>query len=188
MTIGYENFSVTKSAAELFVGTSKNLFDPNGRWRPGGWLIVFGVMLGWAAMPFALMTCCHPSDVFWLQAKWHGLPPPHDITASQSASGLVQALVAVVVLLGIELGLTMLYFRRARLYDAGAIATPVLWPIAAVLTGIIGNAWWLVSTGQFDWFGCLVGFSSIVLAEVCEWIIEGLGREIMFPTPLSGQH
>ena len=36
--------------------------------------------------------------------------------------------------------------------------------------------------------GCLIGFSSVVLAEVSEWVCEGLGREFVFPAALTGQH
>ena len=174
--------------AELLVGYSRNLFDENGRWRPVGWLIVIGVALGWALLPFAITTCLHPSDVIRLQAKLQGLTLPNSFTVGQLASGFVQAIVAGVVLIVFQLVGTVLFYRRARLFNVGAVAAPVLWPLAAVLTGILGNACWLVGTGQFDWFGCLIGFTPVVLAELCEWVVEGLGRDLIFGPAIAGQH
>jgi hypothetical protein len=185
--MGYENFSVARYAAELLVGYSRNLYE-NGRWRPTGWLIVIGVALGWCLFPFGVMTCVHPSDVIRLQAKLQGLDPPSLFTAHQLASGFVQAIFAVVVLVVFQLVGTVLFYRRARLFNVGAVAAPVLWPLAGLLTGILGNACWLVGTGQFDWAGCLIGFASIVLTEASEWVVNGLGRDFVFGPALAGQH
>jgi hypothetical protein len=186
--MGDSNFSVARYAAELLVGFSRNLFDESGHWRPTGWLIVIGVALGWCTFPFAAMTCIHPSDVIRLQAKLQGLAQPDIFTVSQLASGFVQAIVALVVLVVFQLLGTLLFYRRARLFNAGAVAAPVLWPLAALLTGILGNAGWLVGTGQFDLIGCLIGFAAVALAEVCEWVIEGFGRDFVFGPALAGQH
>jgi hypothetical protein len=180
--------SVARYAAEMLVGYSRNLFDENGRWRPVGWLIVIGVALGWFAFPFAIATACHPSDVIRLHAALLGLPMPHLFTAQQLASGFVQATVALVVLVVFQLVGTVLFYRRARLFNVGAVAAPVLWPLAALLTGILGNACWFVGTGQFDLIGCVIGVSSVVLTEVCEWAVEGLGRDFVFGPALAGQH
>jgi hypothetical protein len=181
-------FSFARYLAELLVGFSRNLYDETGRWRPIGWLIVVGVALGWAVFPFEIMTCVHPSDVIRLHAKMLGLTPPDAFTASQLASGFVQAVVAGVVLVVFQLVGTVLFYRRARLFNVGAVAAPVLWPLGAILTGILGNACWLVGTGQFDWFGCLIGFTPVVLAELCEWVVEGLGRDLIFGPAIAGQH
>jgi hypothetical protein len=187
--MGDNNFSFARYFAELLVGFSRNLFDENGRCRPVGWLLVIGVALGWAACPFAIATVCHPADLLRWQAYFQGADPWRAFTAGQLASGFVQAVVAVVVLLVFQLVGTVLFYRRARLYNAGAVAAPVLWPLAALLTGIVGNAAWFIGTGgHFDVVGCLIGFSSVVLTEVCEWGCEGLGREFVFPAALTGQH
>lgn len=186
--MGVENLSLARYMAELLVGFSRNLYDENGRRRPIGWLIVVGVALGWALLPFVIMTCVHPSDVIRLQAVLQGLPRPNHFTVSQIASGFVQAIVAGVVLVVFQLVGTVLFYRRARLFNVGAVAAPVLWPLAAVLTGGLGNACWLVGTGQFDWIGCLIGFAPVVLVEVCEWVVEGLGRNFVFGPALAGQH
>ena len=185
--MGDNNFSFARYLAELLVGYSRNLFDENGRWRPMGWVIVIGVALGWAVTPFAVATLCHPSDVIRLGAALQGLPQPHSFTSQQLASGFVQAVVALLVLLVFQLVGTTLFYRRARLYNAGAVAAPVLWPLAALLTGVLGNLVWLIA-GQLTFVGFLIGFSSVVLAEVSEWVCEGLGREFVFPAALTGQH
>jgi hypothetical protein len=180
--------SVARYAAELLVGYSRNLFDETGRWRPVGWLLVIGVALGWLVFPFAIQTVCHPSDVIRLQAKLQGLVPPHLFTGQQLASGFVQAIFALGVLVVFQLVGTVLFYRRARVFNVGAVAAPVLWPLAALLTGILGNACWFVGTGQFDLIGCLIGVLSVVLTEVSEWVVEGLGRDFVFGPALAGQH
>lgn len=185
--MGDNNFSFARYTAELLAGYSRNLFDKNGRARPMGWVIVIGVALGWCVMPFAIATLCYPSDVIRLGAALQGLPKPHSFTSQQLASGFVQAVVALLVLLVFQVCGTCLFYRRARLYNVGAVAAPVLWPLAALLTGILGNLVWLIA-GQLGFVGCLIGFSSVVLAEVSEWICEGLGREFVFPAALTGQH
>ncbi len=179
-----DNFA--RYLAELLVGYSRNLFDENGRWRPMGWVIVIGVALGWSLFPFAVQTVFHPADLLMAQAHLQGLHP-RSFTAGQLASGFVQAVVALLVLLVFQLVGTVLFYRRARLYNAGAVAAPVLWPLAALLTGVLGNAIWLIA-GQLGFLGCLIGFSSVVLAEVSEWICEGLGRDFVFGPALAGQH
>jgi len=173
--------------AELLVGFYRNLYDDTGRWRPVGWLLVFGVALGWCLFPLFLATLAHPSDVIRLMAKLQGLPKPHQFTSHQLASGFVQAVFALIVLIVFQLVGTVMFYRRARLFNVGAVAAPVLWPLAA-LTGILGNAAWLVGTAQFDLIGCLIGFSSVVLAEVCESVTNRLGRDFVFGPALTGQH
>jgi hypothetical protein len=173
--------------AELLVGCYRNLYDDNGRWRPVGWLLVFGVALGWCLFPFAVQAVCHPSDVIRLMAKLQGLPRPHQFTGQQLASGFVQAVFGLIVLVVFQLVGTVLFYRRARLFNVGAVAAPVLWPLAALLTGILGNAAWLVGTG-FDLIGCLIGFLPVVLAEVCESVTDRLGRDFVFGPALAGQH
>ena len=126
--MGDNNFSFARYMAELLVGYSRNLFDENGRWRPMGWVIVIGVALGWAVTPFAVATLCHPSDVIRLGAALQGLPKPHSFTSQQLASGFVQAVVALLVLLVFQLVGTLLVLQARALVQrrggrrAGAMA------------------------------------------------------------------
>jgi hypothetical protein len=75
---------------------------------------------------------------------------------------------------------TRLFYRYARLTNAERIAAPALWPLAALLTGIFGNAGWLAATGQLDPVGGLIGFSSMALTVGAEWLMEGLGSDFVF--------
>ena len=147
------------------------------------------VAIGWALFPFAVQTVLHPSDVIRLQAVMQGLDKPHLFTHQQLTSGLVQAVFALAVLVLVQLCGTTLFYRRVQMsVDGGRqVAVPTLWPLALFLTGILGNAAWLIGTGQFDATGCLVGMSSVVLAVGAEWVVEGLGRRFVFG-PATGAH
>jgi hypothetical protein len=152
--------------------------------RPWVWMIA----LGWVLFPFTVATLLHPSDVIRLTAKIEGLPIPHLFTVAQIASGFLQAVFALVVLVMFQFVGTVLFYRRAQLANLGRIAAPTLWPLAAVATGLIGNAAWLVVTGHLDWIGCLIGFSSAGFTVAAEKIIEGLGRDFVYGRALAGDH
>jgi hypothetical protein len=137
------------------------------------------VALGWVAFPFAVATCFHPSDVIRLQAYFEGLPPPHLFTSEQLTAGFIKAVFALGVLILIQLVGTRLFYRYAAITNADRIAAPSLWPIAALLTGIFGNAGWLAYTGQLDPVGGLIGFASMALTVGAEWIIEGMGADFV---------
>jgi hypothetical protein len=144
------------------------------------WRVAWIVALGWVAFPFAVATVFHPSDVIRLQAYFQGLPPPHLFTAEQLTAGLVKAVFALGVLILVQFVGTVLFYRYARLTNAERIAAPALWPLAALLTGVFGNAGWLAATGQFDAVGALFGFASMALTVGAEWLMEGLGRDFVF--------
>jgi len=143
----------------------------------GGWLSL-AIAGGWVIFPFALQTVVHPSDVMRLQSALQGLPRPSSFTSQQLAVGFIEAVVALAVFVLIQLVATVMFYRRAQVMGA-AIATPVLWPLAAILPGILGNAAWYVATGYFDLGGCLIGFGSLVLTVLCETVCEGLGRDFV---------
>jgi hypothetical protein len=145
------------------------------------WRVAWIVAVGWALFPFAVATVLHPSDVIRLQAALQGLPQPHSFTSQQLGSGLMQAVFVFGVLVLVQLVGTALFYRRARLTHAGPVAIPALWPLAAIVPGVVGNAgWWLASGGTIDPVGILIGFSPVALTVVCEWVINGLGRDFVF--------
>jgi hypothetical protein len=75
-----------------------------------------------------------------------------------------------------------MFYRRSAL-DMGTVATPVLWPLAALLPGILGNAaWYAWSGGVFDLQGCLIGLSPTWLAFGGELIINRLGKNFIYGT------
>jgi hypothetical protein len=136
------------------------------------------VALGWVTFPFAMETAVlHPVDALRLQLKLQGLPVPSDFTVQQVTSGLVEALFGLGVLILVQMVCTALYYRRASM-EGASVATPVLWPLAA-LTGLIGNGVWWYATGAFDPSGFIVGLSSSALAVGCEIFVNRLGREFV---------
>jgi hypothetical protein len=121
------------------------------------------------------------------QYKWHGHHVPHFLTAQQLSAGFVTALVALALLVAFQLVCTVLFFRRAQLGGA-KLAAPALWPLAAVLAGVLGNAAWFVGTGAFDVGGCVVGLSSAALTVGIEMVVENLGRDFVLGFSATNEH
>lgn len=143
--------------------------------RPWLWLVA----VGWAAFPFVLRTVLvNPTDMIWAQYWAQSLPLPlHGFTEQQSTVGLVEAVMALGVLVMWQLIATTAFYRRAALDLGGPVATPSLFPLAALLPGVVGNAAWLGGTGYFDLAGCLVGLSPVALTVGCEIIVNRLGKK-----------
>lgn len=152
--------------------------------RPGVWIIA----LGWLLFPFAVATLLHPSDAIRLAARFEGLPMPQVFSLPQIASGFMQTVFALVVLVMFQLVGTVLFYRRAQLASSERVAVPTLWPLAAIATGLIGNGAWFVATGQLDWVGCLIGFSTAGFTVAAEMIVQGLGRDFVYGRALAGDH
>jgi hypothetical protein len=145
--------------------------------RAGVWLWL--VTLGWGVLPFALRTAVNPGDMIWFQYWVQGLSPPLRFTAQQTAVGLVEAVIAVLVLLLLQIVGTVLFYRRSAL-DVGPVATPALFPLAALLPGVLGNAAWYGWTGDFDWQGCLIGLAPAWLAFGAGIVVNRLGRNFVY--------
>jgi hypothetical protein len=150
-----------------------------------GWLVA----LGWIAFPFVLATLLHPGDAIRLQYFLQGQHAPRDLTAQQVGVGLVETVAALGVLLLLQMVFTVLFYRRVRLaLPDDAIATPMLWPLAALLPGVIGNAAWFVGTGYFDMTGCLIGLLPVALTCAAEIVVNNLGRDFVFGPQVAGMH
>jgi hypothetical protein len=142
--------------------------------RPWLWVVA----LGWGAFPFVLRTVLvNPGDMIWLQDYAQGLAPPPSFTAQQTGVGLVEAVITLAVLVMWQLIATTAFYRRAALDVGGPVATPPLFPLAALLPGVVGNAAWLGGTGYFDLTGCLIGLSPVALTVGCEFIVNRLGKK-----------
>jgi hypothetical protein len=148
-----------------------------------GWLVA----LGWIVFPFALQTLLHPGDAIRLQYVLQGQTPPHILTAQQTGVGFVETVFALAVLILFQLVNTVLFYRRAQMSGA-AVATPVLWPLAALLPGVIGNALWYVWTGYFDRTGFLIGLTPVVLTVAAEMLCNQLGRDFVLGLAVAGHH
>jgi hypothetical protein len=136
------------------------------------------VALGWVAFPFVVQTVLHPTDAIRLQMKLQGVPVPHLFTAEQAASGCVEAVFALAVLVLLQMTCTVLFYRRAKM-EGVSVATPILWPVAALSVGVIGNGVWWYATGVFDPSGGLVGWSSMALTFGGELLCNKLGRDFV---------
>jgi hypothetical protein len=153
------------------------------------WLLL--VAAGWAVCPFLLRTVIlNPEDMIWLQYKVQGIPlPAHGLfTAQQTGVGFVEALMALAVLILVQLVGTTLFYRRAAL-DIGPAATPPLWPCAALLPGLLGNAAWYGALGYFDLGGCVIGLLPAWITLGGEIIINRLGKNFVYGQgDLAGLH
>jgi hypothetical protein len=145
------------------------------------------VAAGWVAFPFAVATVLHPEDAVRAQLKLQGEYAHGVLTAQQIGFGLVEALFVLAVLAGCQLVATTLFYRRVRL-DGEAVAAPPLWPLAGLLSGVIGNAAWFIGTGfHLDAAGLVIGLTPVALTVGAEMICEQLGRDFVFG-PATGAH
>ena len=150
------------------------------------------VALLWVLFPFAVQTVLHPTDAIWAQMRLQGLPVPQMFTAQQAGSGFIEALFALCILVLLQMVCTVMFYRRAKL-EGSSVATPALWPLAALSVGVIGNGCWWYATGAFDPNGGLVGWSSVALTVGGELLCNRLGRNFVLgtggpaPVPFVGQ-
>lgn len=136
------------------------------------------VAAGWVVFPFVVQTVLNPTDAVRLQMKLQGFPVPHVFTAQQAASGLVEAVFAFCVLVLLQMICTVLFYRRAKM-EGSSVATPALWPLAALSVGVLGNGAWWYATGAFDPSGGIVGWSSAALTVGGEILCNRLGRNFV---------
>jgi hypothetical protein len=147
------------------------------------WLVAFG----WVAMPFGLASLLHPGDVINLHYVLQGEAKHKLLTAQQMGVGFVETIFALGVLLLLQLVGVVLFYRRAAINGA-RIATPALWPVAALLPGVVGNALWFVCLGYFDVSGFVIGMVPSAIAYGAERLCEQLGRDFVFGRQVAGLH
>jgi hypothetical protein len=145
------------------------------------------VALGWLLFPFGLASLLHPGDVI----NWHyliqGEAPHKHLSLQQMGVGFVETIFALGVLLLLQLVGIVLFYRRAQVFGA-RIATPALWPVAALLPGVVGNAIWFVCTGYFDPTGFVIGMAPTAITFAAERLCEQLGRDFVFGPRVAGLH
>jgi hypothetical protein len=151
-----------------------------------GW-VVWMVAAGWVVLPFGIATLLHPGDLINLQYFVQGEAKHKILTVQQIGVGFVEMLFALGVLLLLQLVGIVLFYRRAQVHGA-RIATPALWPLAALLPGVIGNALWFVCTGYVDVFGLMIGLVPTGITIVAELLLEQLGRDFVFGPRVAGLH
>ncbi len=134
-----------------------------------GWLLV-GV---WMLYPVAVVTAYHPGDAVGFQAWLQGLAIPDFASNRMLVTGEVVALLSLAALSLFQFGVIVLIYRRAQFFVQ-------LWPLGAVLLGVIGNGVWWMWKGYFDPFGALAGLTPVVAAVVCQGVCEQLGANFVF--------
>jgi hypothetical protein len=152
-----------------------------------GWIVWF-VAAGWIAFPFVLATLLHPGDAINLHYVLQGEAEHKILTVRQMSLGFVETLMALGVLLLLQLVGIVLFYRRAQVYGASRVATPALWPCAALLPGVIGNALWFVFTRQFDATGLVIGFAPMALTFAAGLLCQKLGRDFVLGPRVAGLH
>ena len=151
-----------------------------------GW-VIWLVAAGWIAFPFVLATLLHPGDVINLHYVLQGEGKHKILTAQQMGVGFVETVFALGILLLLQLVGIVLFYRRAQMSGA-KIAIPALWPVAALLPGVIGNALWFVFTRQFDASGFVIGMAPTALTFFAERLCEQLGRDFVLGPRVAGLH
>jgi hypothetical protein len=149
--------------------------------------IIWMVAAGWIALPFGLATLLHPGDVINLQYVLQGEAKHKILTVQQMGVGFVETLFALGVLLLLQLVGTVLFYRRAQVYGARN-STPTLWPIAALLPGVIGNALWFVCTGYVDVTGLVIGLVPTAITFAAERLCDQFSRDFVFGPRVAGLH
>jgi hypothetical protein len=117
------------------------------------------ILVCWFAVPALAVTIMHPSDAAGFAYWINGLPVPHYFMSNQVMRGEVTAIFALGATIFVYLAAMVLFYRRA----GGFIA---LWPLAALLVGVIGNLGWFIGTGAWDSSGCMAGWMPAVLAGI----------------------
>ena len=145
------------------------------------------VAAGWCAFPFALQALLHPGDVIRWLYKLHGHHALHVLTAQLLGVGVTYALIALALLAAFQLVCTVLFYRRAQM-NGETLATPPLWPLAAVLPGVLGNVAWFLGTGVFDVGGCVVGLSAAALTVGIEMVVANLSRDFVLGFSATNEH
>jgi hypothetical protein len=153
-----------------------------------GWIATLLLLPGWLAFPFVVQSLLHPLDVVKLGYFLHGLSLPHSATARQLTVALAET---AVVLAGVglwQLVVTVAFYRRAQIFGL-RVATPRLWPVAALVVGGIGNLVWFIGLdgASSDLGGYVIGLTPTLIAIGIEMLCENLGRDFVVGPP-TGFH
>jgi hypothetical protein len=139
--------------------------------RAGGLMCMLAV--GWLLYPVALKMVVYPNHLigfeYWIQRQL----VPSSFTSEMHSAGEIEAIGGLVILSLLLLGLVVLFYRKAQFSIA-------LWPLAAVLIGVLGNGAWWVGTQEFDLMGAIVGLMPLAIMVVCEAVCEQLGQDFVF--------
>jgi hypothetical protein len=140
---------------------------------PLGYLLV----IVWLLYPVAVATIFHPTDAVGFQAWLQGMDIPRYVSHQAVGVGLLEALIALVILFVFHLVIVTLIYRRTQIKVH-------FWPLALVLVGVVANGFWYLFTGHWDVAGALAGASPAFLAIGAHGVCERLGERFVFgPEP-----
>jgi hypothetical protein len=137
-------------------------------------VLKFFLVAAWFVVPFLAQMIQHPTHAagfffYWLQ----GQPVPRYFGSAEVTRAEFMALGALAAVVFVYLVVTTLIYRRAQFYVP-------LWPFAALLIGVVGNAGWWFGTGTWDTAGALAGFFPAALAGIASAVCEKLGADFVF--------
>jgi hypothetical protein len=131
------------------------------------------IIICWLLVPILGQTIMHPTDAagfwYWLNSQ----APPRFYTSHEVVRGEFAAVLSLAAVLFIYLVAVTLFYRRVGDYVA-------LWPLAALLVGVIGNAGWWFGTGYWDNSGALAGWFPAIMAGIATGVCEYLGANFVF--------
>jgi hypothetical protein len=152
-----------------------------------GWIATLLLLPGWFACPFVVQSMLHPLDVVKLTYVLHGLPLPHTAAARQLIVALSECAMVLAVIGLWQLVVTVAFYRRAQIFGR-RVATPRLWPVAALLVGGIGNLGWFIGLGgETEFSGYVIGLTATAVTIGIEMLSEKLGRDFVVGPP-TGFH
>jgi hypothetical protein len=146
-------------------------------WKKAG-LLSWVYLFGWLLYPVAIASLLHPSDVLGFQYWIQGLAVPGYYSMQSLVVGELVAVVSLATLTFGEFVVMVLLCRRL-----GYALT--LWPVAAALVALLGNAAWFLLKNYYAPEGLLLGFTPVVLTVGVEAICARMGAGFTFG---AGRH
>jgi hypothetical protein len=140
--------------------------------RRGGFLN-WVIVACWFLVPVLGQTIMHPTDA---AGFWYWLNSQQSLrfySSHEVVRGEFTAVLALGAVIFVYLVVVTLFYRKTQVPVA-------LWPVAALLVGVIGNAGWWFGTGYWDNTGALAGFFPAALAGLSSLVCERLGANFVF--------
>jgi len=136
--------------------------------------LVASIATVWCLLPFTAQMVAHPDDVIRLQHWLAGEPIPSAFGAQQLFAGELAAWLTLAALVLLLLGLLTVLYHRLQF-------AVMLWPVAAIALGVIGNLLWAHTLGFYDDVpGYLAGLLPAALTVIWQRAAEGWAEDFVF--------
>jgi len=127
----------------------------------------------WFLVPWTAQLVAHPDDVIRLQRLLEGEAVPNVFSAQQLVAGRIAAGVTLAALVLLLLGLLTVLYHRLQF-------AVTLWPVAAIVLGVIGNSVWWQVFGFVDKPGIVAGLLPAALTLVWQHAAESWAQDFVF--------